>query len=268
MAETLTFENTVEAKTIDNLSTEEQDSLQVGEAMQEAQDSRLAGKYQNAQELEKAYIELEKKLGEKSKPDTPEVESESAEPEAKTETDETESKDEVEATILDDLWEQANTGKEYSKETLEKLSKLNPGELAEMHLNYRKGVEDQAAPKGFSEADVKELKGVVGGDENYKNMLTWAQQNLTEQEVGMFDTVMDRGDPLSAFFAIRSLAYRYNDTVGFDGKMVTGKAPKQNSDVFRSQAEVVEAMGDRRYDNDPAYRRDIMEKLSRSDVNF
>ena len=43
MAETLTFENTVEATTIDNLSTEEQDSLEVGEAMQEAQDSRLAG---------------------------------------------------------------------------------------------------------------------------------------------------------------------------------------------------------------------------------
>ena len=84
----------------------------------------------------------------------------------------------------------------------------------------------------------------------------------------MFDTVMDRGDPLSAFFAIRSLAYRYNDAIGFDGKMVTGKAPKQNSDVFRSQAEVVEAMGDRRYDNDPAYRRDVMEKLKRSDVNF
>ena len=79
MAETLTFENTVEATTIDNLSAEEQDSLEVGEAMQEAQDSRLAGKYENAQELEKAYIELEKKLGEKSKPDTEKAEPESAE---------------------------------------------------------------------------------------------------------------------------------------------------------------------------------------------
>ena len=99
-------------------------------------------------------------------------------------------------------------------------------------------------------------------------MLSWAKENLTEQEVGMFDTVMERGDSLSAFFAVRSLAYRYNDAIGYDGKMVTGKAPKQNNDVFRSQAEVVEAMGDKRYDNDPAYRRDIMEKLSRSDVNF
>ena len=66
MAETLTFEDTTETTTIDNLSAEEQDSLQVGEAMQEAEDTRLAGKYENAQELEKAYIELEKKLGQQS----------------------------------------------------------------------------------------------------------------------------------------------------------------------------------------------------------
>ena len=51
--------------------------------------------------------------------------------------------------------------------------------------------------------------------------------------------------------------------------MVTGTAPKESTDVFRSQQEVVAAMGDRRYDNDPAYRRDVMEKLARSpDVNF
>ena len=47
--------------------------------------------------------------------------------------------------------------------------------------------------------------------------------------------------------------------------MYTGKAPKTNNDVFRSQAELVAAMGDRRYNNDPAYRQDVIEKLQRSD---
>tara|TARA_R100000458_G_scaffold40336_1_gene37840 strand:- start:359 stop:1165 length:807 start_codon:yes stop_codon:yes gene_type:complete len=268
MAETLTFENTTEATTIDNLSAEEQDSLEVGEAMQEAQDQRLAGKYENAQELEKAYIELEKKLGEKSKPNTEKAEPESAEPEAKTETDETETEAEGNPTaeLLETLYEQATSKDGYSKETLEQLQQSKPEDIANLYLEYRNNNETQS--KDFSEQDVQELKGVVGGDENYKNMLAWAQQNLTDQEVGMFDTVMERGDPLAAFFAVRSLAYRYNDAIGYDGKMVTGKSPKQNNDVFRSQAEVVAAMGDKRYDNDPAYRRDIMEKLSRSDVNF
>ena len=48
--------------------------------------------------------------------------------------------------------------------------------------------------------------------------------------------------------------------------MLTGKtAAPQKGDVFRSQAELVQAMSDRRYDNDPAYRQDIIEKLNRSE---
>ena len=100
-------------------------------------------------------------------------------------------------------------------------------------------------------------------------MIQWAQGALNETEVNMFDAVMAKGDPLAAFFAVRSLAYAYNDAIGYDGKMVQGKAPKQSNDQFRSQAEVVAAMGDPRYEKDPAYRREIMEKLERSpNVNF
>ena len=62
MAETLTMEPNVEKTSIENLSAEEQDSLQVGEKMQEAQDNLLAGKYKNAEELEKGYLELQQKL--------------------------------------------------------------------------------------------------------------------------------------------------------------------------------------------------------------
>ena len=51
MAETLTMESNVETTSVDNLSAEEQDSLQVGEQMQQAQDQLLAGKYKNAEEL-------------------------------------------------------------------------------------------------------------------------------------------------------------------------------------------------------------------------
>ena len=261
MAETLTFEQNTETTSVDNLSAEEQDSLAVGETMQEAEDTRLAGKYENAQELEKAYIELEKKLGQQQQTEPSEDSQNPPEPEAKTE----EKADDT-TTVLDELWNQAIEGEgKYSEETIAKLNEMKPQDLAKMHLEFRA----KNAPQDLSENDVKELKGIVGGDENYKNMLSWAQQNLNEQEVDMFDKVMEMGNPLAAFFAVRSLAYRYNDAIGFDGKMVTGTAPKESTDVFRSQQEVVAAMGDRRYDNDPAYRRDVMEKLSRSpDVNF
>ena len=251
MAETLTMEPNVEKTSIDNLSAEEQDSLQVGEQMQEAQDNLLAGKYKNAEELEKGYLELQQKLNSKEEP----VQEEQAEEEA-----------EVESTILDQLWEEATSEKgEFTQETLDELGKMNVEELAQMHLEYRNSVQGQQ-PEGrdFSEADIKELKGIVGGEQNYSNMIDWAQKSLNEQEVKMFDAVMERGDPLAAFFAVRSLAYAYNDAIGYDGNMVQGKAPRQSNDQFRSQQEVVRAMADPRYEEDPAYRRDIMEKLERS----
>lgn len=254
MAETLTMEPNVEKTSIDNLSAEEQDSLQVGEQMQEAQDNLLAGKYKNAEELEKGYLELQQKLNTKEEPAQEEQE-EQAEEEA-----------EVESTILDQLWDEATSEKgEFTQETLDELGKMNVEQLAQMHLEYRNSVQGQQ-PEGrdFSEADIKELKGVVGGEENYANMIDWAQKSLNEQEVKMFDAVMERGDPLAAFFAVRSLAYAYNDAIGYDGNMVQGKAPRQSNDQFRSQQEVVRAMADPRYEEDPAYRRDIMEKLERS----
>jgi len=271
MAETLTFENNQEATTIDNLTPDEQESLQVGEAMQEAQDDLLAGKYKDAKELEKAYVELQRKIGEKNTEDSEPAGEPTDTTEGQKETEEKEeAKEDTESTVLDDLWEQATSGKEeFDKETLEQLGKMNAGDVAKMHLDYRKQVQDQAPVKQeLTENDVKELKNVVGGEKNYDNMITWANQNLSEQEVNMFDTVMDRGDPLAAFFAVRSLAYRYNDTIGYEGKMLTGNAPKQGGEAFRSQAEVVKAMSDPRYERDPAYRMDIQEKLERSDVKF
>ena len=73
MAETLTFENQTETTTMENLNADEQDSLRVGEAMIEEQENLLAGKYKDAQELEKAYVELQKKLGDKGSGDSSEV---------------------------------------------------------------------------------------------------------------------------------------------------------------------------------------------------
>ena len=272
MAETLTYENTQEATTIDNLNAEEQESLKVGEAMEEAQESLLAGKYKDAQELEKAYVELQKKLGEGSQASgdteqpTDEVQENTEDTEDKNETEENPS----DFSFLDTLYTEATSGKEYNKETIEKLAGMTTEQVADMHLRWVQDASTKYIPKppDFTEQDTAELKNVVGGEANYSNMIQWAQQNLSEQEINMFDSVMERGDAASAFFAVKSLAYRYNDTIGKDGQMITGTAPKSDGSVFRSQAEVVKAMRDSRYDRDPAYRQDIQNKLARSNINF
>ena len=72
------------------LTEDEQDSLAVGEKLVEQQEEMLAGKFKTAEDLEKGYIELQKKLGdntEKSE-ETPE------QPEAKEEVKEEKAVDE------------------------------------------------------------------------------------------------------------------------------------------------------------------------------
>ena len=271
MAETLTFENNQEQTTMENLNADEQDSLQVGEAMLEAQDELLAGKYKDAQELEKAYVELQKKLGDKGTGDSEEAgDSEDYEEDEYEEGYEDEEEADVDTSqdgFLDTLWEEAIGKDDYSEETLEELSKMDAADIADMHLRYRQQVEESLPPE-ITEQQVSELKGVAGGEQQYNEMLQWAQETLNPQEVQMFDAVMERGDPLAAFFAIRSLAYRFNDALGRDGEMITGTAPRGDGSQFGSQAEVVEAMSDPRYDRDPAFRQKIMKKLERSDINF
>ena len=84
----------------------------------------------------------------------------------------------------------------------------------------------------------------------------------------MYDHVMESNDPIAMFFAIRALGNSYENAVGVDGELLTGTASSTPQDVFRSQAEVVQAMSDPRYDSDPAYRQDVFEKLERSPVQF
>ena len=249
--------NSENVESVTELSNEEQDSLLIGEDMERQQDSLLAGKYKDAQELETAYKELEKKLGEKSETVSEETESENEPVEEESEPSDN---------ILEQLWQQGSNNK-LSKETFEELSKMDPIEVAKKAMELRSKSE---SPQGreFTEQDVQQIHQLVGGQENYNNMISWAEQNVPEQEVSMYDAVMEQGNPLAAYFAVQSLALKYQDSAGRDGQMITGKAPKAQGDVFNSQAEMVKAMEDDRYHDDPAYRAEIMAKLERSNINF
>ena len=194
---TLTYDPTEQAE--GELSTEEQESLEVGEKLAEQQSEMLAGKFKNAEELEQGYIELQKKLGEPK-----EEKAEPEKPEAKEEKSE-----DIDTSFLNNLWEEAVDGK-YKDETLQKLANMDARDIAQMYLKERA---EAPAPTqaGLSEENVAQLKGVVGGEESYTEMMQWAGTNLTEKEQKMYDSVMDKGDPMGAYFAVQALAYRFND---------------------------------------------------------
>ena len=253
---TLTYNPNEQAE--GELTTEEQESLEVGEKLAEQQEQLLAGKYKNAEELEQGYIELQKKLG------SQEEKAEEETTTAKEEVKEEDKKEPVDSAFLDTLWEEAQS--EFSQDTIDKLGKMDAQEVAQMYLEYRNN--NQTVQSALTDENITQLKSVVGGEEQYGDMMSWAQDNLSENEVKMYDAVMDQGNPLAAFFAVQALTYRYNDAKGVDGQMLTGKAAKSTGDVFKSQAQVVKAMEDSRYEKDPAYRQEIYDKLERSNLQF
>ena len=251
-AQTLTYDANEQPE--GEFSAEEQEALEVGEKLAEQQEQLLAGKFRDAEELEKGYIELQKKLGGSEEATEPE------ETEVEESQDEDEEEERVDTSFLDTLWEQAKADK-YTEETLEQLRSLPNEQLASMALQQRAELEAQIedAPV-LTEENVTDLKKIPGSERDYQDMISWATETLTEREIEMYDAVMDQGNPLAAFFAVQALTYRFNDA--------KGKASTNSGSQFRSQAEVVRAMSDPKYDNDPAYRQDIYDKLERSNIQF
>ena len=266
MAETLTVDTTTQTETVtENLTADEQDSLAVGEKIVEQQEQLLAGKYKDAAELEKAYVELQKKLGSQDE-STEDVEQTGAE----DETEETSLSDG--ATLItsanDEFYN--NDGK-LSPETMEKFSSMSSKELVEAYLEVQGTDAFQQAQSDvpdLSDAEINQVKNSVGGETAYDNIIKWASNTLDKQTTEAFDSIVNTGSVQAIQMAVAGLKTQYDNANGYEGKMYTGKAPVTPKDVYRSQAELVAAMSDRRYDNDPAYRQDVIEKLERSDLNF
>ena len=83
-----------------------------------------------------------------------------------------------------------------------------------------------------------------------------------------FNSLLDSGNSSAIRLAVAGLKSEYDNNVGYEGRMLTGKNAAPEDPGFRSQAEVVQAMKDPRYNNDPAYRQDVFQKLERSNIQY
>jgi len=261
MSETYTVDTSTESEV---LTEEEQDSLQVGEKLVAEQDSLLAGKYKNAEELESAYIELQKKLG-----DNDGLQDEGKETEEVTE--EPEEVSPAMSLISEASAEYYSNENSLTDETIEKFSAMSSKELVNAYVQSLKNApasEAASAEVDMTDAQINQVQNSVGGEKQYNQVVTWAGENLPQNKLDAFDNLVTTGNAEAIELAIAGLKAQYDNANGYEGRTLQGKPAKSNTDTFRSQAELVEAMGDPRYDNDPAYRSDVIEKLNRSDVNF
>ena len=253
--------------TENNLTPDEQNSLEVGTEMEAQQDQLLAGKYTSAEELEKAYIELQGKLGQNEKEDSPEAKQEEVLQEESEESSEDYS--EGAQLIVDASEEYWSNDGNLSSETLEKFNGMSSQDLVSAYMEYTKANPQQSEPVAdLTERDANSIKNSVGGEAQYNQMTQWAASNLEPNVIEAFDNLLDTGNAAAIQLAVNGIRAQYENATGYEGRMYSGKPPVSNSDVFRSQPELVEAMSDPRYDRDPAYRQDIIEKLDRSDIAF
>ena len=264
MAETLTYDNTPDTEV---LTEDEQNSLEVGEELVEQQEQLLAGKYKNAEDLESAYLELQKKLGSND-----DEEGEDYEGEEEGEGDYEEVPDASPAiSLIEEASAEyyANDG-ELSPDTISKFSSMSSQDLVnayiEIQRNNPQAQQNQVAD--MSEASVNEIQNAAGGEQAYDQLTNWAAQNLPDQEIDAFDNLIDSGNVDAIKMGLTALQSKYNEANGYEGRMLQGKKPSTSGQVFRSQAELIQAMSDPRYETDPAYRNDLLEKLDNSDLNF
>jgi len=292
MGETITYDaGTDTVSTEGTLTADEQDSLQVGEQMMAEQEGLLAGKYKSPKDLEKAYLELQKKQGEESglgKLDKEESETTEESTQLTPEDFYTEDGSVNYDTANEVYGEQVSNAfkdngidpfkmNEYftennslSEEMYTDLGKA--GFTKSMVDSYLEGVRQQvgmetaqaeAAPM-LTDAEVAEVHAIAGGKQGYEQLMAWAGDNVSDADAKNFDEVVETGNKAAVTFAVKALFGQYEDAVGRDSNLVTGKAAP--ADVYKSMAQVVSDMNDPRYDRDEAYRDDVQAKLQRSNL--
>ena len=113
-------------------SEEELDSMRVGEELQAQEQQMLAGKFESAEELEKAYIELQRKLGSNNEPEATEElrgQEEAAE--------EVEPEEYTTAQWIQEAAAEYNETGALSEETLEQIAEMDPADLANAFMGMQ-----------------------------------------------------------------------------------------------------------------------------------
>ena len=149
----------------------------------------------------------------------------------------------------------------------EDYSKLEEGGFSRTLVDtYLEGLKSTGNVVEIATQQIEGIKESVGGDQNYEQMTAWALSNLPASEVDAFNQLTETGSAPAIKLAVQGLYSQYNNAMGIEPDLVTGKSPTSGPNPFRSTAEVVAAMSDKRYGKDVTYTQSVQNKLANSDV--
>jgi uncharacterized protein (DUF1330 family) len=202
----------------------------------------LDEKFTSPEELAKAYNELQQKQGAQD-----EQQDEETEEEATDESQETNS-------IVGQAQEMYAEKGELSDKMYRELEKSGlPKELVDTYI---------AGQEALIDAETQAVKEVVGGAQNYEAMVEWAQENLTDADINAYDDVVSNGTVEQAQMAVQGMYARFLSGGGKAPNLMQGSTSGEAIKPFNSSAQVTEAMRDKRYTTDPAFRANVEKRLS------
>jgi len=217
----------------------------------------LAGKYKDVSELEKAYQELQSKMGQQSSEGKNEEVKQEETPPTPTPT-ETEAKEQVESKGLDfdGLYNEYGEKGELSPETYSNLEQAGLSkEVVDSYIQGQEAIQQQ---------QVDALQSEVGGEAEYQAMIEWAGSNLSESEQDAFNATLDNAE--SAKFAIQGLNARYKAA---NPQLIGGNRTSGSSSTSRgysTKSEMMEAMSSPKYKMDHTYRAEVQRKVALSNI--
>ena len=247
-----------------------------GEEAEDGEQQLLAGKYKSVEELEKAYQEAQRKLSQRGQAAEPEAEAEEASDSEQEKPQAGNAKEiygefigsrleehDIDFSDMNTRWQQSG---ELTSDDYDKLS--DAGFTREMVDAYLSGLQYKAVQDtALTVKEITAIKQEYGGEKGYADMLQWAADNLSEEEITGFNEIVTGNSTMSAVrMAVSGLHAKYVAQSGVEPRLIGGKATRSGGERFESTAQLVEAMKDPRYQNDPAYRRKIETRLARSSI--
>jgi hypothetical protein len=212
----------------------------------------LPEKFKSPEDMAKAYSQLESKLGQGQQEQEEEVETTGEE----TASDVAELLDNK-GLDFDVFQQEYNENGQLSDDAYAALDEAGfPRSVVDTWIQGQDALASQVTG---------EMYNIVGGQEDYNNMVSWAADTLPESEIDAFNATMTSQNPDMIRLAIQGLNARYRSEA--EPTLMQGQTGAVSSGGrFESNAELTAAMSDPRYSKDPAYRQQVADKLSRSSL--
>ena len=237
---------------------------------------KILGKFNTQEDLAKAYTELEKRVGQQPKNETPEPPVEQTDDNYTAEAaSELYGKEYVDALSekgvdMADIMKRADSGEDISAnyDTLAEVFNV-PKAVVENYVNAAQ--QTQMPAPGLTPEDGVEVRNAIGGDEAFAEVTQWVEKNVDKQTLENYNKIADTNKE-AALWALKFFQAQMKSPGSVVEPKLYGGGNVPSQSTYESKQQVLDAMnktnskGQRLYDVDEAYRDKVAKILLNSDV--